>query len=177
MVVLGYTNLPICILSHLINGTFLIPSNFKPLKLYLTKQTVFLVIRTILSFSWSQWSILQIVFIISNSLTVIHHFRHEKRSGAKMCPAIVSRIQWFCYKIQVVIHVLVSPGTHFVKHHESLSITNEFQFNKTRAPKLKMLGPLYNRTIKLETDAKTFNYSLLKLKYSPSVLLFKAQKG
>ena len=51
MVVLGYTNLPICILLHSINGTFLTPSNFKPLKLYLTKQRVFLVIRTILSFS------------------------------------------------------------------------------------------------------------------------------
>ena len=169
MVVLGYTNLPICILLHSINGTFLTPSNFKPLKLYLTKQRVFLVIRTILSFSWSQWSILQIVFIISNSLTVIHHFRHEKGSGAKMCPAIVSRIQWFCYKIQVVI--LVSPGTHLVKNHESLSITNESQFKQTRIPKLKILGPLYNQTINLYTDAKTINYSLLKLKYSASFFI------
>ena len=168
MVVLGYTNLPICILLHSINGTFLTPSNFKPLKLYLTKQRVFLVIRTILSFSWSQWSILQIVFIISNSLTVIHHFRHEKGSGAKMCPAIVSRILLFCYKIQVVI--LVSPGTHLVKSHESLSITNESQFKQTRIPKLKILGPLYNQTINLQTDAKTLNYSLLKLKYSASFI-------
>ena len=170
MVVLGYTNLPICILLHSINGTFLTPSNFKPLKLYLTKQRVFLVIRTILSFSWSQWSILQIVFIISNSLTVIHHFRHEKRGGggAKMCPAIVSRIQWFCYKIQVVI--LVSPGTHLVKNHESLSITNESKFKQTRIPKLKMLGPLYNQRINQEKDAKTLNYSSLKLKYSASFI-------
>ena len=26
--------------------------------------------------------------------------------------------------------VMVSPGTHLVKNHESLSITNESQFNK-----------------------------------------------
>ena len=37
--------------------------------------------------------------------------------------------------------VMVSPGTHIVKNHESLlSITNEFQFKITRNPKLKMLG-------------------------------------
>ena len=42
---------------------------------------------------------------------------------------------------------------------------------KTRRPKLKMLGPLCNQRINLETDAKTLNYSLLKLKYSPSIYL------
>ena len=35
--------------------------------------------------------------------------------------------------------VMVSPGTHFVKNHESLSITNESQLKKTRNPKLTML--------------------------------------
>ena len=41
----------------------------------------------------------------------------------------------------------------------------------TRSPKLKMLGPLCNQTINLETDAKTLFYSLLKLKYSPPMYL------
>ena len=71
--------------------------------------------------------------------------------------------------------VLVSPGTHLVKNHESLSITNEVQFKKTRSPKLKMLGFLCNQTVNLETDAKTLNYSLLKLNYSLSII-FKVQK-
>lgn len=59
MVVFGYTNLPICILSQFINGIFFTSSTFRPMKLYLMIQRVFLVIRTILSFSWSQWSILR----------------------------------------------------------------------------------------------------------------------
>ena len=33
-----------------------------------------------------------------------------------------------------------------------------------------MLGPLCNRTVNLKTDSKTLYYSLLKLKYSPSIL-------
>ena len=60
--------------------------------------------------------------------------------------------------------VMVSPGTHLVKTHESLSITNESQFKKSRSPKLKMLGPLYNQAVNMETDAKSLYYSLLKLK-------------
>ena len=63
--------------------------------------------------------------------------------------------------------VMVSPETHLVKNHESLSITNESQLKKTRSPKLNMLGPLCNQIVKLETDAKTLYYSLVKLKYSP----------
>ena len=42
------------------------------------------------------------------------------------------------------------------------------------SPKLKMLGPLCNQRVNLETDAKTLYYSLLKLKYSLST--YKAQK-
>ena len=34
-----------------------------------------------------------------------------------------------------------------------------------------MLRPLCNQTVNLETDAKTLYYSLLKLKYSPSIYL------
>ena len=67
--------------------------------------------------------------------------------------------------------VMVSPGTHLVKKHESLSITNESQFKTTRSPKLKMLGPLCNQTVNLATDAKTLYYSLLKLNCSPSIYL------
>ena len=52
--------------------------------------------------------------------------------------------------------VMVSPGTHLEKNHESLSIINESQFTKTRSSKLKMLGPLCNQTVNLETDTKLF---------------------
>ena len=65
---------------------------------------------------------------------------------------------------------MVSPGTHLVKNHESLSRINESQFKKTRN-KLKMLGPLCTQTVKLETVAKTLYYSLVKLKYSRSIYL------
>ena len=51
--------------------------------------------------------------------------------------------------------VMVSPGSHLVKNHESLSITKENQFREKRSPKLKMLLPLCNQTVNLETDTKT----------------------
>ena len=38
--------------------------------------------------------------------------------------------------------LMVSPWTHLVKNRGSLSITSEFQFKKSRSPKLKILGPL-----------------------------------
>ena len=63
---------------------------------------------------------------------------------------------------------MVSPGTHLVKNHESLSTTSESQLKRTNL-KLKMLGPLCNQTVNLKTDSKTLYYcSTLKLKYSPS---------
>ena len=37
------------------------------------------------------------------------------------------------------------------------------------SPTLKMLGPLCNQTVNLKTGSKTLQYSLLKLKYSPSI--------
>ena len=52
--------------------------------------------------------------------------------------------------------VMVSLGTDLVKNYESLYITNESQFKKTRRPKLKILGPLFNQIVNLETDAKIF---------------------
>ena len=72
--------------------------------------------------------------------------------------------------------VMESPGTHLVKNCESLSITSKSQFKTTRIPKLKMLGPLCNQTVNLETNAKTLYYSLLKLKYSPSIYLNNSQE-
>ena len=38
-----------------------------------------------------------------------------------------------------------------------------------------MLGPLRNQTVNLKTDAKNLYYSILKLKYSSSIL--KHNKG
>ena len=77
--------------------------------------------------------------------------------------------------------VMVSPGTHFVKNPRVPgSRTNKSQFKKkptttTTNPKSKMLGPLCNQTVNLQPDAKTLYYSILKIKYSPSIL--KHNKG
>ena len=60
--------------------------------------------------------------------------------------------------------VMVSPGTHLVKTRQSLSIINESQLKKSKSPKLKMLEPLCNQTVNMETDVKSLYYSLLKLK-------------
>ena len=38
-----------------------------------------------------------------------------------------------------------------------------------------MLGPLRNQTVNLKTDSKILYFSILKLKYSPSIL--KHNKG
>ena len=53
--------------------------------------------------------------------------------------------------------VLVSPGTHLLENDKSLSITIESQFKKKQgsSPKLKILGPLCDQTVNVETDAKT----------------------
>ena len=68
--------------------------------------------------------------------------------------------------------VMVSPGTHLVKNHESLSITNESQLKyKTKESQIENAKPLCNQTVNLETDVKTLYYNLLKLKYSPSIYL------
>ena len=65
--------------------------------------------------------------------------------------------------------VMVSPGTHLVKIHESQFTTIESQF------KNKSTGSLCNHTVNLKTDFKTLSYSLLKLKYTPSIV--KHNKG
>ena len=65
---------------------------------------------------------------------------------------------WFCYKI-----VMVHPGTHLVKNHESQSRTNESQLKKKRVPNWKCLG-LYvtKQLIWRQLDSKTLYYSKLK---------------
>ena len=59
---------------------------------------------------------------------------------------------------------MLSPGTHLVKNHESLSITNKSQLKETRSRKLKTLGPLCNQTVNLETDAKTLLLQFAEIK-------------
>ena len=41
---------------------------------------------------------------------------------------------------------------------------------KKMSPKLKMLGPVCKQTVNLKTDFKTLYFSILKLKYSLSIL-------
>ena len=77
----------------------------------------------------------------------------------------------------ILLHiVMVSPGTHLVKNHESLSRTDVSHFKKMTT-KLKMLGPLYNQTVNLKTDLKTLYYSIMKLKYTWSPSILKQNKG
>ena len=61
--------------------------------------------------------------------------------------------------------VMVCPGTHLVKNHESHSRSNVSQLKETRSPKLKMLGPLCNLTVNLKTYSKTLflQYSEIKI--------------
>ena len=53
--------------------------------------------------------------------------------------------------------VMVSPGTHLVKNHESLPITNQSQIKKKKGVMLRPLCKL--QTVNLDTDAKTLYYS------------------
>ena len=57
---------------------------------------------------------------------------------------------------------------------ESQSRTNESWLKKS-SPQLKMLRPLCSQTVNLNTDSKTLYYSILKLKYRPSII--KHNKG
>ena len=71
--------------------------------------------------------------------------------------------------------IMVSPGTHFVKNHESQSMNQWFPVKKNKnSTKRKTIGPLCNQTVSLKTDFKTLNYSVRKLKYSP---ILKHDKG
>ena len=70
-----------------------------------------------------------------------------------------SKVEGALIMLQIV---MVSPGTHLVKNHESLSITNE--------------SWIENAWAFMETDAKTPYCSLLELKYSPSIYLKQKKK-
>ena len=70
---------------------------------------------------------------------------------------------------------MVSPGTHFIKIMSPSLEPLRAEVKKTMNPKLKMLWPLCNQTINLKTDSRTLYYSIVKLKYSPSIY-FKVQQ-
>ena len=67
--------------------------------------------------------------------------------------------------------VVVSPGTHLVKPMSPTSKGNESSLEN----QMKMLGLLCNQTVNLKTDSKTLYDSILKSKYSSSIL--KHNKG
>ena len=48
-----------------------------------------------------------------------------------------------------------------MKNHETMSITNESLLKTTRGHKLKVLEPLCNQTVDLETDDKTLILTLV----------------
>ena len=62
-----------------------------------------------------------------------------------------------------------APGTHFVKIMSPSPEPTTPSLKRT-SKELKMLGLLCNQTVNVKTDSKTLYYSILKLKYSPSIL-------
>ena len=59
-----------------------------------------------------------------------------------------------------------------MKNHESQSKTNESQLKKKKQEseiENGWPGPLCNETVNVKTDSKTLYYSIMKLKYSPSI--------
>ena len=77
-------------------------------------------------------------------------------SNSKTLPLGSFPIKWLQISLVSVILsqiVMVSPETDLVKNHE-------FQLKKETSPKLKILGPLCNKTVNLKTDSKTlFQYT------------------
>ena len=59
---------------------------------------------------------------------------------------------------------MVSLGLVLLKNREPQSRTKSH-----KNPKLKILWPYCDQMVTLETDSKTLYYSILKLKYSPSI--------
>ena len=60
-------------------------------------------------------------------------------------------IIWLLFTVILLQIVMMSPGTHLVKNHESQSRTNEFQLTEQKGV---MLGHLCKQTVNLETDTK-----------------------
>ena len=82
------------------------------------------------------------------------------------------RLRTFYLSVILLQIVMVRPGTHLVQNHEFQSITSESQFKKRES----CLGLYVTRKFNLETDAKALYYSLLKLKYSPSIYMYLKHK-
>ena len=62
------------------------------------------------------------------------------------------------------------------KNHKSLFITNQSQLKK-RVLNRKCLGPLWNQTVNLETDAKTLlQFTVININYNPSIYMYLKQK-
>ena len=67
--------------------------------------------------------------------------------------------------------VRVSPRTHLLKNHESQTRANESPLKKRKnESEIENAWAFCNQTVNLKTDSKTLYYSILKLKYSPSIL-------
>ena len=65
--------------------------------------------------------------------------KQGKALPCEVCEMIVEK--WLERSSDFVTNsILVSPGTHLVSSHKSLSITSESQLKKTKSPELKMLG-------------------------------------
>ena len=63
------------------------------------------------------------------------------------------------YSVVLLEIVMVSPGTHLVKNHESYR-------PEPMSSKQKTLGTVTRQSLNLKTDPKTLYHSLLKLKCS-----------
>ena len=70
--------------------------------------------------------------------------------------------------------VVVSPGTHLCPSLEPMSPSSKGN-GSSLENQMKMLGLLCNQTVNLKTDSKTLYDSILKSKYSSSIL--KHNKG
>ena len=66
------------------------------------------------------------------------------------------------YSVILLEIVMVSPGTHLVKNHESYR-------PEPLSSKLKTLGTVTRQSLNLKTDSKPLYHSLLKLKCSLSI--------
>ena len=73
---------------------------------------------------------------------------------------------------------MMNSGTHLVRNHESQSRTNESQLKKNESKMENVWAFMYQpQTVNLKTHSKTLYYSILKLKYSSSILKQKSTKA
>ena len=74
---------------------------------------------------------------------------------------------------------MVSPGTHLVQNHQSQSRTcDRVPVKKNESKMENVWAFMYQpQTVNLKTHSKTLYYSILKLKYSSSILKQKSTKA